>query len=128
MKLLLDTCSFLWLANGERAFSREVAQVIMAADTELALSAVSAWELAIKHTRGRLPLPEPLARFVPRVRDRYWIAFLPLDEESALHIVTLPALHADPFDRMLVSQAIVHGMTILTPDPLITQYPARTLW
>ena len=55
-------------------------------------------------------------------------AALPIDEESALHVAKLPALHADPFDRMLVSQAIVHGLAIVTPDPLVTQYPARTLW
>jgi PIN domain nuclease of toxin-antitoxin system len=53
---------------------------------------------------------------------------LPIDEESALHVTRLPPLHRDPFDRILVSQAIVHGLVLLTPDPLILQYPARTLW
>ena len=53
---------------------------------------------------------------------------LPIDEESALHVSRLPILYRDPFDRMIVSQAIVHGMTILTPDPLVTRYPGRTIW
>ena len=56
------------------------------------------------------------------------IEALPLDEESALHLGRLPALHKDPFDRMLVCQAIAHGLVVLGPDPLIAQYPIRTLW
>jgi PIN domain nuclease of toxin-antitoxin system len=105
-----------------------MAELLSRADTEPSISPASAWEIAIKHGRGRLPLPVPLDRFLPTVRERYSLASLPIDEESALHIVKLPALHADPFDRMLVSQAIVHGLTIVTPDPLVTQYPARTIW
>jgi PIN domain nuclease of toxin-antitoxin system len=62
------------------------------------------------------------------MREAHGIAPLPIDEESALHVARLPLLHRDPFDRMLVSQAIVHGLTILTPDSLITQYPGRTAW
>jgi len=92
------------------------------------LSVVSAWEIAVKHASGRLPLPEHPGRLVPEERERRGIASLAFDEESALHVTRLPALHRDPFDRMLVSQAIVHGMTIVTPDPRIAVYPARTLW
>ena len=76
----------------------------------------------------RLALPAALGTFLPSLRERYQLTALAIDEPSALHIAKLPRLHADPFDRMLVSQAIVHGLTIVTPDPLITQYPARTLW
>jgi PIN domain nuclease of toxin-antitoxin system len=75
-----------------------------------------------------LPPPEPHERFVPTERAARRIAPLPIDEESALHLSRLPALHRDPFDRILVCQAIVHGLVILTPDPLVTQYPARTIW
>jgi PIN domain nuclease of toxin-antitoxin system len=76
----------------------------------------------------RLPLPAPAERLIPSLRERHGIATLPVDEESALHVSRLPALHHDPFDRLIVCQAIVHGMAILTPDPLIVQYPARVLW
>ena len=65
---------------------------------------------------------------MPSRRERYGIEFLPIDEESALYIPRLPKLHADPFDRMLICQSIVHGMAILTPDEAITQYAVRTLW
>jgi PIN domain nuclease of toxin-antitoxin system len=73
-------------------------------------------------------LPEGPERLVPAERERRGMMPLPFDEESALHVSRLPVLHRDPFDRMLVSQAIVHGLVILTPDRLVTQYPARTMW
>jgi PIN domain nuclease of toxin-antitoxin system len=128
MKLLLDTCAVLWMAQGDPRLSARVRAVLRDRETEAWVSAASGWEIAIKHARGRLPLPVPVDRFLPAVRERYALASLAIDEESALHIAKLPALHADPFDRMLVSQAIVHGLTIATPDPLVTQYPARTIW
>ena len=95
---------------------------------DMLVSAASAWEIAIKSAKGALRLAEPPDRLLPAVRARYGFESLAISEESALHIIKLPPLHADPFDRMLVSQAIVHGLTIVTPDPLVTQYPARTLW
>ena len=128
MKLLLDTCTFLWIVADAHALSRRARELFRAADTDVYLSAASAWEIAVKHGLGRLPLPSPPDRFVREMREAHAIAPLPIDEESALHVTRLPGLHRDPFDRMLVSQAIVHGLTILTPDPLIAQYPGRTTW
>jgi PIN domain nuclease of toxin-antitoxin system len=128
VKLLLDTCTFLWATAAPERLPRRVADLILAAENEVYLSAASAWEIAIKHATGRLQLRDPVDRFVRDERDAAGFASLPIDEESALHLSRLPALHRDPFDRMLVSQAIVHGMTIVTPDPLVTQYPARTFW
>lgn len=126
MSLLLDTCVLIWLATGERAFPARVTAALQG--TNAVLSAAAAWEVSIKYAKGALRLPQPPDRLIPAIRERYGLRALPIDEESALHVAKLPALHADPFDRMLVSQAIVHGLTIVTPDPLITQYPARTLW
>jgi PIN domain nuclease of toxin-antitoxin system len=126
VKLLLDTCALIWLVTGERPIPARVRSAMT--DADVVLSAASAWEIAIKFAKGALLLKEPPERLVPAVRARYGFAALPIDEESALHIGKLPPLHADPFDRMLVSQAIVHGLTIVTPDPLVTQYPARTIW
>ena len=126
MRLLLDTCTFIWLMTGERALPVHVRAALQEGD--VLLSAASAWEIAIKSAKGTLRLSQPPERLVPLTRDRYALTALPLDEESALHVAKLPRLHADPFDRILVSQAIVHGLTIVTPDPLVTQYPARTMW
>lgn len=128
MKLLLDTCTLLWIASRPEALSPRARALFRDPDNDVYLSAASAWEIATKHAIGRLPLPEPPDRLLPRLRERHGLASLPIDEESTTHVVRLPALHRDPFDRILVCQAIVHGMTLLTPDPLITQYPARVAW
>ena len=128
MKLLLDTCTFLWAVARPASLSPRARQLFEAADNEVFLSAASAWEIATKHALGRLPLPAPIGRFIPELRERYGVETLPVDEESTLHMARLPLLHRDPFDRILVSQSIVHGMSILTPDRLIAQYPARIIW
>jgi len=128
MKLLLDACTFLWVLTGEPALPPRIAALIQNPDNDVFLSAASAWEIGQKYARGKLRLPEPPERFIPAERDARAIAALPIDEESAMHAVRLPWLHRDPFDRLLVGQAIVHGMSIATPDPLISQYPARVIW
>jgi len=128
MKLLLDTCTFLWAIVGSDKLSARARSLYVSPDNEVYLSAASAWEIGVKYSIRRLQLAEPPALFVPAQRDAHGISALPIDEESALHGARLPFLHRDPFDRFLVGQAIVHGMTILTPDPLIAQYPARVMW
>jgi PIN domain nuclease of toxin-antitoxin system len=128
VRLLLDTCTFLWIAGGTSDLSSRARELFVDPDNEVYLSAVSAWEISLKHAGGRLPLPEAPARFVPSQRRRHGIDPLELDEESALHLDRLPSLHRDPFDRMLVCQAIVHGLVMLGPDPLISQYPIRSAW
>lgn len=128
MSLLLDTCTFLWLAAESSELSTTARERFEEAGNEVFLSAVSAWEIAVKHAMGRLPLPEPPDRFVPRIRAEMGIESLPLDEEATLYLPRLPALHKDPFDRMLVCQAVRNGWVVLTPDPLIHQYPVRTAW
>jgi PIN domain nuclease of toxin-antitoxin system len=123
LKLLLDTCTFLWL-NSRLARVSPLARGLCAdRDNELYLSVVSAWEIALKQVAGRLPLPEPAALYVPN-----GIASLDLSEEAVLQLPKLPPLHTDPFDRMLICQAIAHGLAILTPDEWIARYPVRVLW
>lgn len=128
MKILLDTCTFLWITTGSPQLSSTARRLFEDPNNEVYLSAISAWEMAIKSSLGKLLLPEPAARFVPSRRTAHHIDALPLDEESALQLERLPRLHGDPFDRMLICQSIVHGMAILTPDALVRQYPARVLW
>ncbi len=128
MRILLDTCTFLWIASGSPRLSKTASTAFLDQANRRFLSASSAWEIGIKHASGRLPLSERPDVFVPRVREASGIESLLIDEESALHAGRLPALHADPFDRMLVAQAIVHGLTILTPDKAIEQYGVRVLW
>ena len=127
MRLLLDTCTFLWLAGGSD-LSPAAAAAVRDASNEVLLSAVSAWEITSKHRVGRLPLPEPPDRLIPTERRLRGVSALAFDEESAYQVLRLPALHRDPFDLMLISQAIAHGLAIVTPDPLISQYPVRVIW
>jgi PIN domain nuclease of toxin-antitoxin system len=128
VRLLLDTCTFLWLAGGSTALSPAAQRAIRDPAHEVFLSSVSVWEIVTKNRAGRLPLPEPPEVLIPAERDMRGLEPLPFDEESALYGTRLPSLHRDPFDRMLIAQAIAHSLTIVTPDPLITQYPVRVLW
>ena len=128
MKLLLDTCTFLWVVAGARELSPRVQDFVRDPANEVYLSVASSWEIAVKHGLGRLPLPASPERFVPAERTHLGVESLALDEESVLYVHRLPTLHRDPFDRVLICQSIVHGLTILTPDPLLTQYPVRCLW
>ena len=128
MQFLLDTCTFLWLVGGSDELSPRAREAFTDADNDVFLSAASVWEIAIKHRLGRLPLPGAPEVFVPAQRTAHGIEPLPIDEEAALHIAKLPDHHRDPFDRMLVAQALVGGFTLLTPDEAIRKYPARTLW
>lgn len=128
MRLLLDTCTFLWIVGGDKSLSARAREAFTDPDTEVFLSAASAWEIAVKHRLGRLPLPAPPEDFVPAQRAAHGIEPLSVDEEAALHVAKLPDLHRDPFDRILVAQAIAGGLVLVTPDEPIRQYPVRALW
>jgi PIN domain nuclease of toxin-antitoxin system len=127
VKLLLDTCTFLWLTGGA-PLPPAAAAAVRDPVNEVFLSAASVWEIVTKYRLGKLSLPEPPDRLIPIERDLRGVAPLAFDEESALHGLRLPPLHRDPFDRMLIAQAVAHGLAIATPDPLIAQYPIRTIW
>jgi PIN domain nuclease of toxin-antitoxin system len=128
MRLLLDTCTFLCVVVDSAELSPRARELFREPSNEVFLSSVSAWEITVKHALGKLPLPEPPWRYVREQREKHGIEALALDEESALHVSRLPPVHRDPFDRMLVSHAMVHGLAILTPDPAITRYPVRVAW
>ncbi len=128
MKLLLDTCTFLWLGLDSDRLSRKAAAAFLDPANENFLSAASSWEIAIKHTAGRLSLPGSPEHFISEAREKSGIATLIVDEECALQTTRLPRLHNDPFDRMLVAQAMIHGMIIVTSDEAIARYGVRVLW
>lgn len=128
MRVLLDTCTFLWLITDAPVLSQQARAVFLGEENEISLSAVCSWEIAIKHALGRLPLPMVPDQYVPAQRTQHGIDFLPLQEKETLYLRHLPLLHKDPFDRMLVCQVLVYDLVLLTPDPLISQYPVRTIW
>ena len=128
MRLLLDTCSFLWLIAEPERLSARARAACEEPENELCLSAASVWECAIKHRLGKLPLPGDPARFLAEQRRAHGILALPIDEDACAQIGKLPDHHSDPFDRMLVCQAIVGGLTIVTPDLDIARYPVPLCW
>lgn len=113
---------------GSPELSTEAAELVADPDNEVYLSAASSWEIALKHSLGRLALPEPPDEFVPQMRQAHRITPLAIDEESTLFLHRLPEYHKDPFDRMLVCQALVRDLVLLTPDRAIRQYPVKTRW
>src|SRR5205807_3391895 len=122
MRLLLDTHVFLWYISGDKRLPEKFRDAISEPQNQVYLSVISIWESLVKHSLGKLPLPAPPDRFLPRQRNRHGIASLPLDEQSVVHLTTLPAIHRDPFDRILVCQAIEHELTIVTVDDAICAY------
>ncbi|MDE2669444.1 MAG: type II toxin-antitoxin system VapC family toxin [Chloroflexota bacterium] len=128
MRLLLDTSTFLWLIAGDPRLSAAAGEAIAEPSNDVFLSAASAWEIAIKHGLGRLPLQATPEELVPQQRRLHRVDALPIQEEATLQVGKLPDLHRDPFDRLIVAQAIVGGLTVVTPDRLIKGYPVPTLW
>lgn len=127
MKLLLDTHIFLWYISGDSRLPTAMKDSIRDPDNDVYLSVVSVWEAIIKHQLGRLPLPQPPETYLPEQRKRHLIASLGVDEESVTRLAGLPSSHRDPFDRLLVCQAIQHGLTVATVDPAVQSYPISLL-
>ncbi len=106
MKLLLDTCTFLWVTKGRESLSSTAIEVFVDPGNEVYLSAVSAWEINVKYMLGKLALPVPPVKFISRERERHLIMPLKLSEQDTMHLDKLPSPHKDPFDRMFVCQAV----------------------
>jgi PIN domain nuclease of toxin-antitoxin system len=119
MNILLDTHIFLWFISGDSRLSADIRDAIRNTDREVYLSVVSVWESIIKHLLGKLPLPEPPETYLPKQRDLHQIVSLAVDEQSVAQLAQLPPLHRDPFDRMLICQALQNGLAIATVDAAI---------
>jgi len=128
MNILLDTCSFLWIVQEPEKISLISKHAFEEPSNKVYLSSVATWEIALKYSIGKLPLPIPPRIFIPEALAAHEIATLDLSPNDTFHLQELPSLHRDPFDRMLICQAIEHGLTILTPDEAIQRYPVKTLW
>ncbi len=127
-KILLDTCTFLWLVRDDAALSSKARELIVDIDNTIFLSSVSAWEITVKHDLGRLPLADLPSIYIQNERQKHGIESLPLVEEAVAQLGKLPTYHTDPFDRMLICQAIYHGCVLLTPDYAIIRYPVNSQW
>ncbi len=128
MKLLLDAHTFLWLVEGNSNLSATAQSALADPAHDLHLSVASDWELAIKTAIKKLVLNEPLDEFVGKWTVRYQLALLSIETPHALAIAGLPDHHRDPFDRMLIAQAMVVGMAVVTADPKFAPYSVPVLW
>ena len=127
MRVLLDTQVWLWMLAAPERLSESARALVVAGENELLLSAASAWEIAIKYALGKLRLPEAPGVLVPRLMVRTGITPLPLHHRHALHVASLPPRHRDPFDRLLVAQAQIERLPILTADRNFALYEVETL-
>ena len=128
MRVLLDTHTLLWWSLKDRKLSRRARDIIGDGSNDLLLSVVSAWEIVIKYTKGRLDLPHSPDQLIPVIiRDD---ALEPLDVQMdhTLHVATLPRIHKDPFDRLLIAQAQLENLPILTSDANIARYDVEVIW
>jgi PIN domain nuclease of toxin-antitoxin system len=125
MKILLDTHIFLWFISADARLSEPMREGIRDPGNQVYLSSVSVWEVMVKYQLGKLPLPSPPESYLPEQRARHRIESLPLDEASVAQLVHLPAIHRDPFDRMLVCQAMQHDLALATEDGTLGGYTVR---
>lgn len=127
MKLLVDTHIFLWFISGDPHLPDFMRAHIRNRENEVYLSVVSIWEAIVKYQLGKLPLPAQPATYLPEQREKHQLVTLPLDEISVMQLPTLQSLHRDPFDRMLICQALAHRLTLVTIDAAICQYAVSVL-
>jgi PIN domain nuclease of toxin-antitoxin system len=127
VRVLLDTQVWLWMLMAPERFSERALDLVQSAHNRLILSAASAWEIAIKYELGRLQLPNPPEAVIPDLMLRSGVEALPMIPVHALRAGSLPTHHRDPFDRMLVAQAQLEGLPILTSDPWIRRYDVEVM-
>lgn len=128
MKLLLDTCTFIWLAQEPAKLSSAAIEALDDAGNVLYLSHVSIWEIYNKSASGKLRLPGPARAWVDEQLAARAVADFPIDRPSLGRMSELPLHHRDPFDRLLVAQALTHNLVIVSPDASFVPYGAQLLW
>jgi PIN domain nuclease of toxin-antitoxin system len=129
LKILLDTHAFLWWVSERGArLSDRAREVLSDGATDVALSIASVWEIAIKVGAGRMILPDTVERYVPDRMGVHGFVLMPVELDHAFRAGALPRLHGDPFDRMLIAQAQIEGLPIITADPAISRYDVETIW
>ena len=128
MRMLLDTHAFLWWLTDSPRLSEPARQAIAAETNEVLVSAASAWEITTKHRLGRLPNAEAVASDVKGVIARQDFDELPISVDDAAHAGSLPGPHRDPFDRMLIAQALLGNLVLVSNEALFDQYGVRRLW
>ena len=128
MKLLLDTQAFLWFVLNDPRLSPTARTLLIDPDNELLFSPASYWEIAIKVSIGKYHVPGSFKDFMDRQIAHNQLSILPISVSHAATVTTLPFHHRDPFDRLLIAQAMVERMTVLTSDRIFEKYPIDVVW
>ena len=128
MRFLIDTGVWLWSVGRVERINQAARDMLANPEHEVYFSAASAWEIAIKAALGKLQFPESPRTLVPRETARLGLRLLPVNHLHALAVFDLPVHHGDPFDRLLVAQALFEGLTLITADHDLKKYPVQLLW
>lgn len=130
MRLLLDTHALLWYTLNDPQLSATAQALILDAKNEVLMSPASYWEIAIKASIGKLTLHQTYEDFIDICLQRYWFRILPIEPAHTARVLTLPfpSNHKDPFDRLLVAQALVEQISIVSSDSQLDAYPITRLW
>ena len=128
MKYLLDTMVWLWSVGSVGRIGDEGLHILEDGESEVYLSVVSSWEIAIKARLGKCRLPAPPDRYIPRKLAEQGIHALPVSLDHSLKVYGVPLYHRDPFDHLLIAQAMMEEMVILTSDRVFEKYPVDVLW
>lgn len=128
MRLLLDTHAYVWFLAGNRSLSRKARSAIESARNEKFLSVASVWEMAIKHSLGRLRLGLPLREAILAGVKDWGLILLSVNADHALRVVDLPFFRDDPFDRLLIAQARVDNLRLVSRDAAFDDYGVARLW
>lgn len=128
MKVLVDTHTFIWALLHDHRLSPKSKQVLRSSEHELVFSLVSLWEIAIKIKTGKLNAIGSSVAYIREEMNAYGMELLPIRYEHILQLESLPHNHGDPFDRLLVAQAITESIPILTGDVAFKHYPVKLLW
>jgi len=127
VRILLDTQIFLWAITEDDRFPERHRKLFVSAETELCFSMASIWEILIKHGLGKLPMPEPATDYLAKQLNRNQIVVLGIQMHHMSVLEMLPDIHKDPFDRMIVAQAISERMPVMTSDSAFKGYPVKLL-
>jgi PIN domain nuclease of toxin-antitoxin system len=128
MKYLLDTMAWMWSVGPTEKLGKLALEILSNGEEELYLSSASSWEVVIKTQLGKFELPEPPVTYIPKRLSAQGIRALSVTQGHTLKVYELPRHHADPFDRLIIAQAVVEEMTILTADRIFEKYPVKILW
>ena len=128
MKLLLDACTLIWLASAPQLLSSTSARLLDSPENSLWISDCTVWEICLKWQAAKLKLPSPPRHWIQQQQQQWQLESLAIERSHLFRVSELPMHHRDPYDRLLVAQAIETGLTIVTPDTQIHKYPVPFVW